>query len=571
MTTRDELIVKFTADIADFNRRLSEVQTKVTTLNTNVSKQADSIGGSFKKIGGYLGAYFSAQALMGFTSSVINLAERFIDLSAATGISAEALQRLNYAAIDSGVSLETIVSAVQKLQLNLGSGNKKTLDVLEALGLDAETLKQQSPEKQLLIIIQQLKQVQDVGLRSAASNALFGRTYREMAKLVAQDTEEIKKAMEEGPVVPQQALDNVDEFKDNWEKFKTEIQLGVIPAMSDLLSVVADLYKYQREKFNIGMLFSGEDSHNSIKAEINRAKFSLQGNNLSEQKRKELEAYVRILENSTTKIESATEASKKAEAAAAPEVKKGSLKEAVKSGKGVKSEIEKTADAYKSRAEAIKQNTSSLYALQQAEKEIQDLMKDGYLTKTEAADAIKKLNDDYNELSRTLADDLTEAINRPIRSFADFREIALDALQKIAVQAAITAFKLDTIPSSFGGQGMTTGIGSWLGEGIGSLFGGFFAEGGEPPLNRPSIVGERGAELFVPKVAGRIIPNDQIGGGGGVHYSIMQNLNFALGVQDTVRAEIMRMMPAINRTTQESIVEANRRGGSMSIIMNNRS
>ena len=34
-----------------------------------------------------------------------------------------------------------------------------------------------------------------------------------------------------------------------------------------------------------------------------------------------------------------------------------------------------------------------------------------------------------------------------------------------------------------------------------------FANGGRPPVGRPSIVGERGPELFVPNSAGTIIPN----------------------------------------------------------------
>lgn len=37
-----------------------------------------------------------------------------------------------------------------------------------------------------------------------------------------------------------------------------------------------------------------------------------------------------------------------------------------------------------------------------------------------------------------------------------------------------------------------------------------FAEGGTPPLNKPSIVGENGPELFVPKSAGTIIPNNKV-------------------------------------------------------------
>ena len=39
-----------------------------------------------------------------------------------------------------------------------------------------------------------------------------------------------------------------------------------------------------------------------------------------------------------------------------------------------------------------------------------------------------------------------------------------------------------------------------------------FANGGRPPVGRPSIVGERGPELFVPNRSGTIIPNHAMGG-----------------------------------------------------------
>ena len=39
---------------------------------------------------------------------------------------------------------------------------------------------------------------------------------------------------------------------------------------------------------------------------------------------------------------------------------------------------------------------------------------------------------------------------------------------------------------------------------------GMYANGGDPPVGVPSIVGERGAELFVPRTAGTIIPNNQL-------------------------------------------------------------
>jgi hypothetical protein len=39
-----------------------------------------------------------------------------------------------------------------------------------------------------------------------------------------------------------------------------------------------------------------------------------------------------------------------------------------------------------------------------------------------------------------------------------------------------------------------------------------FAGGGDPTVNRPSIVGEAGPELFVPRTAGTIVPNHALGG-----------------------------------------------------------
>mgnify|MGYP001334690896 CR=1 FL=1 len=41
-----------------------------------------------------------------------------------------------------------------------------------------------------------------------------------------------------------------------------------------------------------------------------------------------------------------------------------------------------------------------------------------------------------------------------------------------------------------------------------------FANGGRPPVGKPSIVGEKGPELFVPRSSGTIVPNNKLGGGG---------------------------------------------------------
>ena len=97
----------------------------------------------------------------------------------------------------------------------------------------------------------------------------------------------------------------------------------------------------------------------------------------------------------------------------------------------------------------------------------------------------------------------------------------------------------------------------------GSFLGGFlkgipgFANGGYVSKNKPVMVGERGAEIFVPNQSGNIIPNHKIGSGGVV---INQNINFATGVQATVRNEVLQMLPLISQASVGAVAEARRRG-----------
>ena len=72
------------------------------------------------------------------------------------------------------------------------------------------------------------------------------------------------------------------------------------------------------------------------------------------------------------------------------------------------------------------------------------------------------------------------------------------------------------------------------------------------------MVGEKGAELFMPKSAGTIIPNDKMGAGG---VTINQNLNFSTGIVPTVRAEVQNLMPQIKKETVSAVAEARTRGG----------
>jgi len=86
------------------------------------------------------------------------------------------------------------------------------------------------------------------------------------------------------------------------------------------------------------------------------------------------------------------------------------------------------------------------------------------------------------------------------------------------------------------------------------------ATGGSVQAGQPYIVGERGKELFVPRQSGNIVPNNKLGGGGdGV--TVVQNINISTGVSQTVRAEIVQLMPQIVGAAKSGVLDAKKRGG----------
>jgi hypothetical protein len=87
-----------------------------------------------------------------------------------------------------------------------------------------------------------------------------------------------------------------------------------------------------------------------------------------------------------------------------------------------------------------------------------------------------------------------------------------------------------------------------IGNAISSAFGGFRAEGGSVSAGKSYVVGERGAEMFVPSSNGTIVPN----GGMGSTFNI--TVNGAIDAEGTART----IVDVLNRSNARGTLGANR-------------
>lgn len=136
----------------------------------------------------------------------------------------------------------------------------------------------------------------------------------------------------------------------------------------------------------------------------------------------------------------------------------------------------------------------------------------------------------------------------------------LDVIRRMASEAAAAQIFEALLGNGKGNSGL---IGDVFGSAMGSLFGGVkgFASGGWHSGGL-RLVGEQGPELEVTgpsRIFNAQQTRDMLGGKGGDTINV--NLTIQTGVQQTVRAEMASMLPAIEKRVVAGVVAAKQRNG----------
>jgi len=183
-----------------------------------------------------------------------------------------------------------------------------------------------------------------------------------------------------------------------------------------------------------------------------------------------------------------------------------------------------------------------------------DLMEE---EKKKAEELKQKFADIGEEIETSIKDNLRDSIT----GAQSFGEAMTNILNKIRDKIIDT--QLDKAFSGFQSNFKKSG-GSGIGGFLGGIIGGLFANGGRPPVGKASIVGERGPELFVPKVAGTIIPNSKLGGGDNVTNMVTVNVDAQGSSVSGNNADAQALGAVIGAAVQAQLVKEKRAGGLLS-------
>lgn len=191
-----------------------------------------------------LAGAFATGAILAYAKSILDTAGKINDLSTRLGISTDMLQSLDFAAKQSGSTLDDFTTVLQKLAqarddaLDDPSGSKAS--AFSRFGISIAQLKTARLDDLLSGIADSMRETGDAQVYLADALELMGKSAGKVIPTMAEGLESVKeKAREAGQVISEEAIRELDQWGDKFSAFFNAIKVQA----ADTAGVLAGLHR----------------------------------------------------------------------------------------------------------------------------------------------------------------------------------------------------------------------------------------------------------------------------------------------------------------------------------------
>ena len=482
------------------------------------------------------------------------------------GVTTQSLTKLHYAAGLTGVSVETLNMASQRFTRRLAEaarGTGEAKGALKELGINADELKKKQLDEQMLSLADAFSKVTTSADKVRLAMKLFDSEGVSLVNTLNLGRDGLKELFQEaetlGIVLSGRAVGGIVKAKDAMTKLFTlfkgvrdQLTAALAPALEMLVTLLKDKILGAIEKANgsieefanktIKSLIIGVGNMilalaNGLRAFID---FANEISTAAQRVAKFFEATVIVNENVfskslVTKIQNVGKAIVgwgNGMSFAFGELNKGSkpLEDQITLLDRLKTAFVSVEDQFPTLDEGMKKVANSM---------------SGAITKgfTDAITGAEKFSDAMKAMAKSVIDSLIEMLVQYYITQAIFGAItgAFPSGPSVATTAPNTNMGANLGSRSFNGGGFT---------GMGSRSGGVDGKGGFPAILHPN---ETVTDHTKGQSSGGVVVN--------------QTINVTTGVQQTVRAEIVQLMPQIAQAAKGAVADARLRGGNFSKAM----
>lgn len=257
-TTIGRLAVAVLGNIDDFKKNFGEAKKGVQDFSKEV-KKADvdlkRVGRNMTLIGTTI-----VGSLFAVTKAVADNADQIDLFAKRTGLTREELQKLAYAAMQEGSSIEVLATGIARLSQNMYDASKGTGEAVNAFKSLGISIKDsagnlRSADDVLGDIAEKFKSMPNDTERSAVAMKLFGRGGAQLIPFLRKGKEGIeelkKEAVALGYVLDEQTIIQMEQLGDELEAVKTgftsigrQIAADTAPALLEVAQGTKELFKW---------------------------------------------------------------------------------------------------------------------------------------------------------------------------------------------------------------------------------------------------------------------------------------------------------------------------------------
>lgn len=179
--------IEILADSKEFDKALTGVQKRLNTFAANTAK----VGLAFSGLGAAILTPFVAA-----TRNYADFGDQIDKMSARTGVAAEDLQAVGYAAEQSGASLDSVNSAAKGLYQAMeraARGSKESVDAFKALGIEARNLAGKTLSEQFAMIADGMERLATEEQKAAVATKVFGGAGYDLIPMLKGGREEMER------------------------------------------------------------------------------------------------------------------------------------------------------------------------------------------------------------------------------------------------------------------------------------------------------------------------------------------------------------------------------------------
>jgi len=239
-------IVKTEAALKEATKASNDFNASTATLSASldgVSTKANSVATATKGLSTAAGGLLVA--LGGAAVNSAKYADNLNTLSAQTGISAEDLQKMQYAADRVDVDVDTIAGAMSKMRRSMASDSAASAEAFARIGVSVRDSSGQLRDSSTVFyeVLQGLSSVGNETERDALAMDIFGRSADQLAGIVDDGGAALKQLGQEaedmGLILDEQTLGSLNAFNDQLDQLKAQATAEIVSAGASALEALS--------------------------------------------------------------------------------------------------------------------------------------------------------------------------------------------------------------------------------------------------------------------------------------------------------------------------------------------